>query len=110
VRHTCRHVEMGAPVAEPYSLVFECSGVAAAAESALDQVDFAGTFVFVGTGPPPPRVNHSRVIILEHTLIGAYNYAAAGWGPALELLAAGKLPLDALIDGTHALLPGLLPV
>jgi len=102
--------EMGRPVAEPYSVVFECSGVAAAAESALDQVDFAGTFVFVGTGHYPPRVNHNRVIILELTLIGAYNYDAAGWGPALELLASGRLPLDALIDGNDVRLDGLLPV
>jgi 2-desacetyl-2-hydroxyethyl bacteriochlorophyllide A dehydrogenase len=101
--------EMGRPVPEPYSLVFECSGVAAAAESALDQVDFAGTFVFVGTGHDPPRVNHNRVIILELTLLGAYNYDAAGWAPALELLASGKLPLDALIDGADVLLDGLLP-
>jgi 2-desacetyl-2-hydroxyethyl bacteriochlorophyllide A dehydrogenase len=101
--------EMGRPVPEPYSVVFECSGVAAAAESALDQVDFAGTFVFVGTGHYPPRVNHNRVIILELTLIGAYNYDAAGWGPALELLASGRLPLDALVDGEDVLLDGLLP-
>jgi 2-desacetyl-2-hydroxyethyl bacteriochlorophyllide A dehydrogenase len=100
---------IGRPVPEPYSVVFECSGVAKAAESALDQVDFAGTFVFVGTGHVPPRVNHNRVIILELTLIGAYNYDAAGWAPALELLASGKLPLDALIDVTDVLLDGLLP-
>ena len=83
------------PVPEPYSVVFECSGNAAAARAALDQVDFAGTFVFVGTGHDQPRVNHNRVIILELTLIGAYNYDAAGWGPALDLLASGALPLDA---------------
>jgi 2-desacetyl-2-hydroxyethyl bacteriochlorophyllide A dehydrogenase len=101
--------EMGRPVPEPYSVVFECSGVAAAAESALDQVDFAGTFVFVGTGHFPPRVNHNRVIILELTLIGSYNYDTGGWAAALELLASEKLPLDALIDGTDVLLDGLQP-
>jgi 2-desacetyl-2-hydroxyethyl bacteriochlorophyllide A dehydrogenase len=101
--------EMGRPVPEPYSVVFECSGVAAAAESALDQVDFAGTFVFVGTGHHPPRVNHNRVIILELTLLGAYNYDAAGWAPALALLASGRLPLDLLIDGADVLLDELLP-
>ena len=29
-------------------------------------------------GSPPPRVNHNRVIVMEQTLIGAYNYDAAG--------------------------------
>jgi (R,R)-butanediol dehydrogenase/meso-butanediol dehydrogenase/diacetyl reductase len=100
---------MGRPVDEPYSVVFECSGKAAAAERALDQVDFAGTFVFVGTGHDQPRVNHNRVIILELELIGAYNYDAEGWQPALDLLASGKLPIDALIDGDDVLLDGLLP-
>jgi len=38
-----------------------------------------------------------------------YNYDAAGWGPALELLASGRLPLDALIDGNDVRLDGLLP-
>jgi len=53
--------------------------------------------VFVGTGHVPPRVNHNRVIILELTLIGAYNYDAAGWGPALELLAAGEIPAKVMV-------------
>ena len=90
--------QMGRPVEEPFTIVFECSGKGAAAESALDQLDYAGTFVFVGTGSPPPRVNHNRVIVMEQTLIGAYNYDAAGFAPALELLASGTLPLDQLIE------------
>ncbi|HEV7525030.1 MAG TPA: hypothetical protein VGP92_08695, partial [Acidimicrobiia bacterium] len=53
---------------------------------------------FVGTGSTPPRVNHNRVIVMEQTLIGAYNYDAQGFRPALELLASGVLPLDLLIE------------
>ncbi len=78
--------------------MFECSGNGAAAESGLDQLDYAGTFVFVGTGSTPPRVNHNRVIVMEQTLIGAYNYDAEGFRPALDLLASGALPLDLLIE------------
>ncbi len=93
---------MGAPVAEPYTVVFECSGRADAAESAIDQLDFAGTCVLVGTGHDLPRINHNRVIILENTIIGAYNYDAGGFAPALELLASGAMPLDALVGaGRH---------
>ena len=80
---------MGRPVAEPYTLAFECSGNAAAAESAFDQLDYAGTLVFVGTGHDMPRINHNRVIVLELTIIGAYNYDVEGFAPALELLASG---------------------
>jgi threonine dehydrogenase-like Zn-dependent dehydrogenase len=98
---------MGRPVADPFSVVFECSGHATACERALDQLDFAGTFVFVGTGHTLPRINHNRVIILELALIGAYNYDAEGWAPALELLASGALPVDELIHPDDVVLDGL---
>ena len=78
--HDLPRSRMGAPVDEPYSVVFECSGRADAAESAIDQLDFAGTCVLVGTGHDLPRINHNRVIILENTIIGAYNYDAGGFG------------------------------
>ena len=57
-----------------------------------------------------PRVNHNRAIILESTILGAYNYDAAGWAPALELLASGKMPLDELIEPVDVLLDGLYDV
>src|SRR5262249_22009806 len=75
--------------------------------SALDQLDYAGTFVFVGTGRESPRVNHNRVIVLELMLIGAFNYDAAGFGPALDLLASGRLPIDALIEPVDVTLDGV---
>ena len=62
------------------------------------QLDYAGTLVFVGTGHEHPRVDHNRAIILELTLIGAYNYDDGGFAAALELLASGALPLDLLIE------------
>jgi 2-desacetyl-2-hydroxyethyl bacteriochlorophyllide A dehydrogenase len=102
--------KMGLPVPEPYTLVFECSGNAGAAESALDQLDFAGTCVLVGTGHDLPRINHNRLIVLENSIIGAYNYDAGGFAPALELLASGAMPLDALIEPVDISLDDLLPV
>ncbi len=101
---------MGRPVKDAYTVVFECSGRASAAETALDQLDYAGVFVFVGTGSAMPRVNHNRIIVLEQTLIGAYNYDADGFGPALELLASGDLPLDVLIESEDATLDKIVPV
>jgi len=100
---------MGRPVEHPFTVAFECSGNAAAAESALDQLDYAGTFVFVGTGHAPPRVNQNRVIVMEQTLIGAYNYDAAGFRPALDLLASGALPLELLIEPRDIRLDEVLP-
>ncbi len=99
---------MGRPVAEPYTVAFECSGHAAAAESAFDQLDYAGTLVFVGTGHEMPRINHNRAIVLELSIIAAYNYDIEGFGPALELLASGRLPLEALIEPDDVLLDDVL--
>jgi threonine dehydrogenase-like Zn-dependent dehydrogenase len=95
---------MGRPVAEAYEYAFECSGNARAAESALDQLDYAGTLVFVGTGHDMPRINHNRSIVLELTIIGAYNYDAAGFAPAVDLLASGTLPVDLLIEPVDVVL------
>lgn len=89
---------MALPVAEPYAVAFECSGHAGALEAALGQLDYAGTLVVVGTGFEPPRVNQNRMIIFELEMIGAYNYDDEGFGPAVELLDRGELPLDALIE------------
>src|SRR4029079_16887741 len=87
---------MGRPVAEPYTLAFECSGHASAAESAVDQLDHAGTMVFVGTGHDMPRINHNRAIVLELTIIAAYNYDVGGFAAALAPLASGELPRERL--------------
>jgi (R,R)-butanediol dehydrogenase/meso-butanediol dehydrogenase/diacetyl reductase len=98
---------MGHPVESPFTLAFECSGNARAAEAALDQLDYAGTMLFVGTGHELPRVNHNRAIVLELTIIGAYNYDAHGFEDALALLASGRLPLDLLIEPADAVLDSL---
>jgi 2-desacetyl-2-hydroxyethyl bacteriochlorophyllide A dehydrogenase len=99
---------IGAPVEPSYTHAFECSGNARAAEAALDQLDFAGTLVFVGTGAELPRINHNRVIIFELTLIGAYNYEADGFVSAIELLDSGALPTDLLIEPDDVTLDGVL--
>ncbi len=85
-------------VAEPYAVVFECSGHANAIEAAFGQLDYAGTLVIVGTGFEPPRINQNRVIIFELEIVGAYNYNDDGFQPAVDLLDSGTLPLESLIE------------
>jgi (R,R)-butanediol dehydrogenase/meso-butanediol dehydrogenase/diacetyl reductase len=101
---------MGLIVENAFDVAFECSGHASAAEAALDQLDFAGTLVFVGTGGAPPRINHNRMIILELSVIGTYNYDADGFGSAIDLLASGVLPIDLLIAPDDVRLDGLQDV
>lgn len=86
------------PVAEPYAVVFECSGRASALEAGLGQLDYAGTLVVVGTGFEPPRINQNRMIIFELEIIGTYNYNDEGFQPAVDLLDRGSLPFAALIE------------
>jgi 2-desacetyl-2-hydroxyethyl bacteriochlorophyllide A dehydrogenase len=99
---------MGRTVEAPFTIAFECSGNNFAAESAFDQLDYAGTLVFVGTGHDMPTINHNRAIVLELTIMGAYNYDADGFGSAVAMLAAGALPVDLLIDPVDAPLAGVL--
>jgi S-(hydroxymethyl)glutathione dehydrogenase/alcohol dehydrogenase len=101
---------MGSPVPQPFTVVFECSGNAAGGESAIEQLDFAGVCVLVGTGHDFPRLNHNRVIVLENTILGSYNYDADGFAAALALLASGAMPLDALVEPVDVFLDELLPV
>jgi len=98
---------MGRPVDAPFTVAFECSGHAGAAAAALDQLDYAGTLVFVGTGHELPRINHNRMIILELTIVGAFNYDDDGFSHALALLASGSMPIDLLIEPVDVTLTGL---
>src|SRR5690242_8225921 len=54
---------LGHTVPDPFTVAFECSGNPRAAESALEQLDYAGTLVFVGTGHESPRIDQNRMII-----------------------------------------------
>lgn len=96
------------PVAEPYAVVFECSGHASAIEASLGQLDYAGTLVIVGTGFEPPRFNQNRMIIFELEIVGAYNYNDDGFQPAVDLLDSGTLPLDSLIEPDDIPLSGVM--
>jgi len=99
---------LGGVVADPVDVVFECSGSPAAAAQALDNLDRAGTLVFVGTGAVPVPVNHNRMIILELEAIGAYNYSADGFQPVLDLLDGGAMPIDLLVEPDDVPLGGVM--
>jgi (R,R)-butanediol dehydrogenase/meso-butanediol dehydrogenase/diacetyl reductase len=95
-------------VTEPFAVAFECSGRGQAAAQALGQLDHAGTLVFVGTGSEPAPVNQNRMIILELEALGTLNYSADGFGPALELLDGGTMPVDLLVEADDVPLDGVM--
>lgn len=86
-------------VADPaYRVAFECSGRSDAMEAALDQLDRRGILVLSGTGLRRPRFDPMRIILNELTITGTIEYTPADFEDAMELLAAGRLPVADLIE------------
>jgi threonine dehydrogenase-like Zn-dependent dehydrogenase len=94
-------------VPQGYDAAFECSGNAAAVESALRQLKRGGALVLVGTGMAKPKLDANRMILGELRVTGSYNYDEHGIDDALALLAAGKLPTGLLIEPEDVGLEGL---
>ena len=82
----------GVPVA------FEVSGSVAGLEGVIPLLAVHGRLVVVAIFAAPPPVNLFRVFWRELTLIGARVYERADFERAVELLAAGSIPADALIS------------
>jgi 2-desacetyl-2-hydroxyethyl bacteriochlorophyllide A dehydrogenase len=85
-------------VAAPFQAAFECSGRKEAMESALANLDVAGTLVLSGTGMRRPRFDPNRIILNELTVTGAVEYTPDDYVDSLDLLASGRLPTALLIE------------
>jgi 2-desacetyl-2-hydroxyethyl bacteriochlorophyllide A dehydrogenase len=89
-------------------VVLECSGKAEAMETGLAQLHRAGRLVLVGAGMDRPRFDPNRILLNELIVTGANTYDHDGFERALELLASGRLPVDALVEPDLVPLDGLL--
>ncbi len=99
------------PVGDPYDIVIECSGNLKAVTGGLEQLDWGGTLVLVGTGNPDmPRLNHIRLMVMELTITAAFNHDHDGFERALELLATGSIPVDAVLGDRDVALSEVLEV
>jgi 2-desacetyl-2-hydroxyethyl bacteriochlorophyllide A dehydrogenase len=95
-RPVAEHVEewtegTGAEVA------FEVSGAVAGIQSSIDALGPRGRLVVVAIHSTPPPVDLFRVFWRELTLIGARVYERPDFEQAVSLLAAGRIPVDALV-------------
>lgn len=90
--------EPGLQVEGAVDVVLECSGKRAAMEAGLAQLVRGGTLVLVGAGIEPPHFDPNRILLNELHVTGAFNYDVDGFEQALALLAAGDLPVDALLE------------
>lgn len=102
-------------IAEPSRIVdgavdvaLECSGKAAAMETACSQLRRGGTMVLVGTGIEPPRFDPNRILLNELAIQGAFEYDASGIENAVTLLAAGGADVTELVEPHDVGLDGLL--
>lgn len=79
-------------------VVLECSGKASAMEAGLGQLGRGATLVLVGAGIEAPRFDPNRILLNELVITGAYNHDDDGFEQALDLLASGALPVEALVE------------
>jgi (R,R)-butanediol dehydrogenase/meso-butanediol dehydrogenase/diacetyl reductase len=100
--------EPGRVVDGAVDVVLECSGKRAAMEVGLAQLVPGGTLVLVGAGIEPPRFDPNRILLNELVVTGAFTYDEGGFDEALALLAAGRLPVDDLLEPGEVSLAGLL--
>jgi (R,R)-butanediol dehydrogenase/meso-butanediol dehydrogenase/diacetyl reductase len=100
--------EPGRVVVGAVDVVLECSGKRAAMEVGLAQLVPGGTLVLVGAGIEPPRFDPNRILLNELVVTGAFTYDEGGFDEALALLAAGRLPVDDLLEPGEVSLAGLL--
>jgi (R,R)-butanediol dehydrogenase / meso-butanediol dehydrogenase / diacetyl reductase len=77
--------------------VFEVSGAAAAVLGATDLVKAGGTVVIVAIHSEPRPMDLLQVFLRELRILGARVHQRTDFERAVELLAAGVIPADALI-------------
>src|SRR5262249_32277951 len=94
-------------VDDPFDVVLECSGHAAAMEAGLAQLKRGGTLVLVGAGMDRPRFDNNRILLNELVITGAFVYDPDGFPRALELLASPDFPTDLVIEPDDVSLDGL---
>jgi (R,R)-butanediol dehydrogenase / meso-butanediol dehydrogenase / diacetyl reductase len=82
---------------EEVDFVFECSGVPALAEAALESVRGGGTIVVLALYDEPVTFNPTALVQRELLLQGSIAYTSEDFAEALELLRTGKARAETLI-------------
>lgn len=84
--------------ARPFRVAFECSGRPEAMEDALSNLDTGGILVLSGTGMRRPRLDPNRIILHELSVTGTVDSTPDEYRAALDLLAAGRLPVESMLE------------
>ncbi|HWA65830.1 MAG TPA: alcohol dehydrogenase catalytic domain-containing protein [Mycobacteriales bacterium] len=91
-----------------FHTVIETSGRGDAVSNCLGLLRPTGTLVLLGTGAMTVRLDAIRILLNELVVTGAYCYDEGGIPAALELLASGRLPINALVSPNDVGLDDLL--
>jgi len=89
-------------------LVYECAGVPATIQAAVDMVRQGGTVNIVGLASGNATISPHAWLIKEVTVVGSIGYLHHEFTDAMDLIATGKVQTDPLHDSTVAL--GDLPI
>jgi 2-desacetyl-2-hydroxyethyl bacteriochlorophyllide A dehydrogenase len=85
------------------AVTFEVSGTQGGLDLALDALGTRGRLVAVGIHADRRQVDMKRVFWKELAILGARVYERTDFTAAVELLAEGAIPVDALVSTTAAL-------
>jgi L-iditol 2-dehydrogenase len=87
----------------PFDVLLECTGVESVTRDGILALRPAGVAVLVGMGPElESRLPTAAIQARELTVVGTFRYANT-YATAIELVRAGLVHLDALVDARFAL-------
>jgi len=85
------------PPADSPACVFECAGTPAAAQLAVQTLRPLGRLMLVGLSLTPLDLAAPPIVIKELAIQGVIAYRRAQFQAAIDMLAAGAIPVDELI-------------
>jgi (R,R)-butanediol dehydrogenase / meso-butanediol dehydrogenase / diacetyl reductase len=81
-------------------VVYECAGVPATFQAAVDLVRRGGVVNIVGLASGSATINPAAWLIKEVTVVASLGYLHDEFRQAMDLIAAGRVNVDALHDST----------
>jgi 2-desacetyl-2-hydroxyethyl bacteriochlorophyllide A dehydrogenase len=81
----------------PPPAIFECAGNPAALGLALELIRTQGVIVALGVLEEPVPISQLVLLIKEAQVRGSFAYTKGDFADAIELIAAGALPVDRLV-------------
>jgi 2-desacetyl-2-hydroxyethyl bacteriochlorophyllide A dehydrogenase len=97
------HEAVPARLAAAPNVVFECAGNPAAPALAIELVAPSGRVVLLGVLEEPVEISQLLLMLKEAEIRSSFAYRPADFDEAIELIAAGRIPSEALITAREPL-------